>query len=113
MSNTTLFQRGHVVTDGQVKVEDLLVVGDTIRAKGMNLPESDDPEIRALAQGALADTTAGALASPNPHTMQARELAAQAVGWMKTHSISQVVVMEGERYAGMVHLHDCLREGLG
>jgi len=68
---------------------------------------------RALAQGALADTTAGALASPNPHTMQARELAAQAVGWMKTHSISQVVVMEGERYAGMVHLHDCLREGLG
>ena len=32
---------------------------------------------------------------------------------MKTHSISQVVVMEGERYAGMVHLHDCLREGLG
>ena len=52
MSNTTLFQRGHVVTDGQVKVEDLLVVGDTIRAKGVNLPESDDPEIRALTQGA-------------------------------------------------------------
>ena len=68
---------------------------------------------RALAQGALADVTAGALASPHPHTMQAHELAAQAVSWMKTHSISQVVVMEGERYAGMVHLHDCLREGLG
>ena len=45
--------------------------------------------------------------------MQARELAAQAVGWMKARSISQVVVVEGERYAGMVHLHDCLREGLG
>ena len=68
---------------------------------------------RALAQGALANVTAGALASPHPHTMQAHELAAQAVGWMKTHSISQVVVVEGERYAGMVHLHDCLREGLG
>ena len=68
---------------------------------------------RALAQGALADVTAGALASPHPHTMQAHELAAQAVSWMKTHSISQVVVMEGERYVGMVHLHDCLREGLG
>ena len=68
---------------------------------------------RALAQGALADVTAGALASPRPRIMQAHELAAQAVSWMKTHSISQVVVMEGERYAGMVHLHDCLREGLG
>ena len=68
---------------------------------------------RALAQGALADVTAGALASPHPHTMQAHELASQAVSWMKTHSISQVVVVEGERYAGMVHLHDCLREGLG
>ena len=68
---------------------------------------------RAMAKGVLTDVTAGALASPHPHTMQARELAAQAVGWMKTHSISQVVVMEGDRYAGMVHLHDCLREGLG
>ena len=68
---------------------------------------------RALAQGTLPNTTAGALASPHPHTMQAHELAAQAVGWMKRHSISQVVVMEGEHYAGMVHLHDCLREGLG
>ena len=68
---------------------------------------------RALAQGALADVTAGALASPHPHTMQVHELATQAVSWMKTHSISQVVVVEGERYAGMVHLHDCLREGLG
>ena len=68
---------------------------------------------RALAQGALADVTAGALASPHPHTMQAHELATQAVSWMKTHSISQVVVVEGDRYAGMVHLHDCLREGLG
>ena len=35
MSNTTLFQRGHVVTDGEVKVEDLLVVGDNTFAKGV------------------------------------------------------------------------------
>lgn len=68
---------------------------------------------RALAQGAVADAVAGALASPHPHTMQSHELAAQAVSWMKTHSISQVVVMKEDHYLGMVHLHDCLREGLG
>lgn len=68
---------------------------------------------RALAQGTLTDMTAENLANPHPHIMQAHELAAHAVDWMKTRSISQIVVMEGERYAGMVHLHDCLREGLG
>ena len=68
---------------------------------------------RALAQGALADVTAGALASPHPHTMQAHELAAQAVSWMKTHSISQVVVMGANATRHGFHLHDCLREGLG
>jgi hypothetical protein len=31
---------------------------------------------------------------------------------MQEQGISQVVVMEGDTYLGMVHLHDCLREGL-
>ena len=31
---------------------------------------------------------------------------------MRRHSITQLVVIDGEKYLGMVHLHDLIREGL-
>ena len=52
----------------------------------------------------------------SPHcpqkTLSADTLASKAAHWMQDEKISQVVVMKGDTYAGMVHLHDCLREGL-
>lgn len=53
MSTSTLFRNGHVVNNGSVRREDILVVGETIHAKGVNLAEeSEDSEIRALAAAA-------------------------------------------------------------
>ena len=67
---------------------------------------------RALADGGVAHKHAGDLASLHPKSLPAETLAAQAASWMQQQGISQVVVMRGESYVGMVHLHDCLREGL-
>ena len=67
---------------------------------------------RALANGSVMGRCAGDLASPTPKTLDASTLATQAAQWMQEQGISQVVVMEDGAYLGMVHLHDCLREGL-
>ncbi|MDA0729933.1 MAG: dihydroorotase [Bacteroidetes bacterium] len=48
-----LFRQGHVVNEGSVRVEDLLVQGEWIVAKGVDLAERhEDPKIRALAAAA-------------------------------------------------------------
>lgn len=48
----------------------------------------------------------------NPKTIQADELAVNALTKMRTNNISQLVVLQQDEYIGMVHLHDLLREGL-
>lgn len=50
--------------------------------------------------------------SANPKTIQQSELAVNALTLMRQNSITQLVVLEGEAYAGIIHLHDLLREGL-
>jgi arabinose-5-phosphate isomerase len=50
--------------------------------------------------------------SPNPKTIAPEALAVRALEVMRKHSITQVVVVEGGKYLGMVHLHDLVREGL-
>lgn len=48
----------------------------------------------------------------NPKSIQATDLAVNALEQMREYNISQLVVMENEKYIGFVHLHDLLREGL-
>ena len=39
-------------------------------------------------------------------------LAVEALQLMKTHNISQLLVMENDEYVGMLHLHDLIKEGI-
>lgn len=48
----------------------------------------------------------------NPKTIQKGELAVNALQLMRQNSITQVIVVENEKYLGMVHIHDLLKEGL-
>ncbi len=50
--------------------------------------------------------------SKNPTTIEAQELAITALETMKTKNISQLIVVENELYAGIIHLHDLVREGI-
>ena len=47
-----------------------------------------------------------------PRCFEADTLASTAAQWMQAQGISQVIVMQDDAYLGMVHIHDCLREGL-
>ena len=48
----------------------------------------------------------------NPKTIPGRELAVHAYRMMEASKITQLIVLQDDRYAGMVHIHDIIREGI-
>ena len=58
--NATLFRQAHVVNEGAVKVQDVLISGDRIVAVGVDLAQrTSDPEIQALASQAKVHDCTG------------------------------------------------------
>lgn len=57
------------------------------------------------------DLRAKDIMTSNPKTIETDELAINALDTMRKHEISQIIVVKEEKYLGMVHLHDLLREG--
>jgi arabinose-5-phosphate isomerase len=55
---------------------------------------------------------AGDIMSANPKKINADELAVDALDMLRKNEISQLVVTENEKYSGIIHLHDLIREGL-
>lgn len=60
----------------------------------------------------FSQLTASEVMSPSPKSIDAAELAVQALEIMRANSITQLLVTEAGRYVGVVHLHDLVREGL-
>ena len=60
----------------------------------------------------LSHATAEMLMSENPKTIDADALAVDALKVMQQLSISQLIVLKDNKYAGMIHLHDLIREGI-
>ncbi|WP_372474807.1 SIS domain-containing protein [Capnocytophaga sp. ARDL2] len=48
----------------------------------------------------------------NPRTISSDLLVSNALNEMENNKITQLVVMEGTEYKGIVHLHDILKEGI-
>lgn len=56
--------------------------------------------------------TANEIMSKNPKTIAADALATEALDVLRYNNISQLVVIENEFYAGIIHMHDLIREGI-
>jgi arabinose-5-phosphate isomerase len=50
--------------------------------------------------------------SVNPKTISQNDLAVNALDLMRKNNISQLLVVDNKRYAGIIHLHDLVREGI-
>lgn len=62
---------------------------------------------------AFFDMKAGEVMTRNPKTISEEELAVKALSVMEKHSITSLVVPDGEgRAKGIIHLHDILRQGI-
>jgi arabinose-5-phosphate isomerase len=56
--------------------------------------------------------TARDIMSVHPKIIDSKELAVQALDIMRRNNITQLVVTERGDYAGIIHLHDLIREGI-
>ena len=50
--------------------------------------------------------------SKNPKSIQANELAITALETMRKASITQLIALDVNRYEGIIHLHDLVKEGI-
>jgi arabinose-5-phosphate isomerase len=63
--------------------------------------------------GRLFELTAKEVMSKTPKTIHEEELAAKALSIMESHSITALVVVDGDgRAMGIMHLHDILKQGI-
>ena len=59
-----------------------------------------------------ADVKARDIMTINPKTIDSNELAVTALDLMRKNNITQLVVTQNDIYAGIIHLHDLVREGI-
>lgn len=87
-----------VVTDDRHLIKGIITDGDLRRM----LTKTAD----------FSQLTAKDIMSKNPKTVEANVLAVTALEILKTQNISQLIVLENGVYAGIIHLHDLIREGI-
>lgn len=73
-----------------------------------------DGDLRRMLQKDIAINSIKAvdIMTKNPRTIGKDEFAVKALHVMQQNSITQLIVADGEKVAGFIHLHDLLKEGI-
>lgn len=73
-----------------------------------------DGDIRRMLEkyDVLTALTAKDIMSTAPKKIEADALAMEAFETMRLNNISQLIVLKQDKYAGIIHLHDLVREGI-
>jgi arabinose-5-phosphate isomerase len=73
-----------------------------------------DGDLRRMLQQneSLAGIQARQIMTINPKTIDAEALAIDAMELMRQNNITQLLVTSNNQYAGVIHLHDLIKEGL-
>ncbi len=59
-----------------------------------------------------ADVSASDIMTKTPTTISKDALAVEALEVLRAKDISQLPVMDGDQYAGFIHIHDLVKEGI-
>ncbi|MEO6915797.1 MAG: KpsF/GutQ family sugar-phosphate isomerase [Chitinophagaceae bacterium] len=92
----------------------MLGVTAVVNAENILLGIITDGDLRRMLEKSseVEKVSAKDIMSVNPKTIGPDELAVDALDRMRSFGITQLVVTNGNKYIGIVHLHDLLREGL-
>ena len=73
-----------------------------------------DGDLRRMLQSGkdITEIKAKDIMSAQPKTIDSKAMAVDALSVMRENSITQLVVTEHDEYAGVIHLHDLINEGL-
>lgn len=72
-----------------------------------------DGDLRRHMDDKLLTKTATQVMTANPKTIKSRALAVEALNIMNEKRITALFVLEGAKPAGIIHIHDLLRAGVG
>ena len=86
------------VVNSENKIEGIITDGDLRRMLQKNLRSSE--------------VIASDIMSPNPRSVMPDTTAMEAFRIMKMNNITQLLVSSDNKYKGIIHLHDILREGI-
>lgn len=87
-----------VVTDENDKVVGVVTDGDLRRMLEKSI--------------SLETATARDIMTAGPKVIESNRLAVDALDLLRKHDITQLIVVEDQRYIGIIHLHDLIREGI-
>jgi arabinose-5-phosphate isomerase len=73
-----------------------------------------DGDLRRMLQKKIPLETIRArdIMTKNPRTVGKDTLVSEALDIMRKNNITQLLVLDSDRYVGVIHLHDILREGI-
>jgi arabinose-5-phosphate isomerase len=73
-----------------------------------------DGDLRRMlnAYDSFSNLTAADIMSANPKTIDTDEYAASAMTLMQSKNITQLIVTKNNNFAGFIHIHDLLKEGI-
>ena len=73
-----------------------------------------DGDIRRMLneQDSITGLTAKDIMTKNPKTVKSTDMVVAALNILEDFTITQLVVLDGEEYKGILHLHDILKEGI-
>lgn len=99
-----------IVEISQKRLGITAVIDQEERLKGV----ITDGDLRRMLEkgGDTGSVNAAMIMSPNPKTIDASSLAVNALDLMRKNNITQLLVQENGKYAGVIHLHDLIKEGL-
>jgi arabinose-5-phosphate isomerase len=71
-----------------------------------------DGDLRRHMSATMMTDTAAKVMTMNPKTIEAAQLAVEAVALMQEKSITKLVVLENNKPVGLLDIHDCLKAGI-
>lgn len=73
-----------------------------------------DGDIRRMLneRDSFADLTAKDIMTKNPKMIKSTDMVVDALNILEDFSITQLIVVDGDEYKGVLHLHDILKEGI-
>lgn len=103
-------------------LDDIIVEISSKRLGATAVVDSDGTLVGIITDGDLrrmlhrkvdfGSVRAADIMSAGPKTIEADELAVKAFNIMEDKKITQLLVVDNGKYAGVIHIHDILREGV-
>lgn len=102
------------VTDAIIEISEKMLGVTAVVESNKIIGIITDGDIRRMLKNTsnFKDLTARDIMSPAPKTIDQDAMAVDALEMLEDNKISQLLALENQSYAGVVHIHNLIREGI-